>query len=165
MTSEEIKDSVSMRDVLRRCGLPEPNRAGFIRCPFHQGDRSPSAKIYPKDYHCFGCGANGDVFTFLMEYEGIPFKEAFRELGGTYPEQEEEVPFRSRRRAYQRRKRREMAEKQAQTEQEEKEALRRETRLLRLMVRLYEPLSDEWCDCYNRLQLAEYRLEYLNEKR
>ena len=165
MTSEEIKDSVSMVDVLHRCGLPEPNRAGFIRCPFHQGDRSPSMKIYPKDYHCFGCGANGDIFSFLMAYEGVSFKEAFQELGGTYPEQEETLSFRRRRIAYQRKKRREMAERERQGEEAEKEALRRETRLLGLMVRLYEPLSDEWCDCYNRLQLAEYRLEYLNEKR
>ena len=58
-----------------------------------------------------------------------------------------------------------MAERAAERERTEKETLRRETQLLGLMVRLYEPLSDEWCDCYNRLQLAEYRLEYLNEKR
>lgn len=64
MTSEEIKESVFMRDVLQRCGLPVPNRAGFIQCPFHKGDRTPSMKIYQKDYHCFACGANGDVFTF-----------------------------------------------------------------------------------------------------
>lgn len=85
MTSEEIKESVFMRDVLQRCGLPVPNRAGFIQCPFHKGDRTPSMKIYQKDYHCFACGANGDVFTFLQEYEGISFREAFLELGGEYP--------------------------------------------------------------------------------
>lgn len=66
MTSEEIKESVSIREVLQRCGLPAPNRAGFIQCPFHKGDRTPSMKIYQKDYHCFACGANGDVFTFLL---------------------------------------------------------------------------------------------------
>lgn len=165
MTSEEIKDSVSMRDVLRHCGLPEPDRAGFIRCPFHQGDRSPSLKIYPKDYHCFGCGANGDIFTFLQQYEGISFKEAFCELGGTYPEKDKEPAFRRRRLAYQRQKRRDTAQKAARMEQAEKNALRQETRLLKLLVRLYEPLSEDWCVCYNRLQLAEYRLEYLNEKR
>ena len=107
MTSEEIKESVFMRDVLQRCGLPVPNRAGFIQCPFHKGDRTPSMKIYQKDYHCFACGANGDVFTFLQEYEGISFREAFLELGGEYPNRENECWFTRQRRRYELQKRRE----------------------------------------------------------
>ena len=39
MTSEEIKQTYSMRDILNKCGLPQPNRSGFIQCPFHKGDR------------------------------------------------------------------------------------------------------------------------------
>ncbi len=57
MTKEEIKENTAMRDVLRRYGLPEPNRSGFIACPFHKGDREPSMKIYEKDYHCYACNA------------------------------------------------------------------------------------------------------------
>ena len=49
MTSEEIKATYSMRDILTKCGLPEPNRAGFCHCPFHKGDRDPSMKVYDKD--------------------------------------------------------------------------------------------------------------------
>ena len=165
MTSEEIKDSTTMRDILLRYGLPTPNRAGFIPCPFHHGDREPSMKIYQKDYNCFACGANGDIFSFVQEYEGVSFKEAFLELGGTYPEQEEENKFSQKRRRYERMKRREMAQKQAESIKTEKCALREEVRLLRLLLRLFEPLSDDWCECYNRYQLADYRLEYLNEKR
>lgn len=165
MTSEEIKDSVSMRDVLQRYGLPAPNRAGFIACPFHRGDREPSMKIYPKDYNCFACGANGDIFSFVQEYEGISFREAFLELGGTYPDREQESDFARKRRKYERIKRRETARNRSLRVQAEKLALIRETRLLWLFLKLYEPLSDDWCECYNRLQLAEYRLQYLNEKR
>ena len=55
MTKEEIKSAYSMRDILARYGI-QPNRAGFIQCPFHKGDREPSMKIYEKDFHCFGCG-------------------------------------------------------------------------------------------------------------
>ena len=65
MTSEEIKQTYSMRDILNKCGLPQPNRSGFIQCPFHKGDREASMKIYDKDFNCFGCGANGDIFTFV----------------------------------------------------------------------------------------------------
>ena len=42
MTSDEIRQEYSMRDILARCGLPQPNRAGFIQCPFHKGDREAS---------------------------------------------------------------------------------------------------------------------------
>lgn len=84
MTSEEIKQTYSMRDILNKCGLPQPNRSGFIQCPFHKGDREASMKIYDKDFNCFGCGANGDIFTFAEMFYGISFKEAFRMLGGGY---------------------------------------------------------------------------------
>ena len=77
MTREEIKQAYSMKDILVKCGLPEPNRAGFIKCPFHKGDHEASMKIYDKDFHCFGCGANGDIFTFTEKFYGISFKDVF----------------------------------------------------------------------------------------
>lgn len=48
MTRDEIKQTFNMRDILAKCGLPEPNRAGFIKCPFHKGDHDASLKIYDK---------------------------------------------------------------------------------------------------------------------
>jgi len=50
-------------------------------CPFHP-DRTPSLSISQKKqvYHCFGCGASGNVFTFLMEYEKVSFYEAVKKL-------------------------------------------------------------------------------------
>ena len=165
MTREEVKESVSMQEILQHCGMPAPNRAGFIPCPFHKGDRTPSMKIYPKDYHCFACGANGDIFTFLEQYEGISFREAFLELGGEYPDAKKESWFARRRRQYERQKRQETAAGRARAEEAEKEILRRTIRLLWTCVRLFEPLSDAWCDSYNQLQFAAYKLEYLNRKR
>ena len=83
MTSEEIKASISMTELISRYGL-RPDRAGFIRCPFHKGDREPSMKIYKDSYYCFGCGASGDIFAFVMQMDGKGFKDAFRQLGGEY---------------------------------------------------------------------------------
>ena len=65
MTSEELKEEYSMRDVAERYGF-QPNRAGFINCPFHKGDRDASMKIYKDSYHCFGCGKSGDIFSFII---------------------------------------------------------------------------------------------------
>ena len=53
----------------------------FGLCPFHNG-KSPSFSVSPgkQMYYCFGCGAGGNVITFLMEYENQTFPEAVRTL-------------------------------------------------------------------------------------
>ena len=50
-------------------------------CPFH-GEKSPSFTVSPAKqlFHCFGCGAGGNLFTFLMKMEGLTFPEAVRSL-------------------------------------------------------------------------------------
>jgi DNA primase len=82
MTTEEIKDHTSMIDVLNRYGI-QPNKAGFIRCPFH-AEHTASCKIYPDSFYCFGCHASGDIFTFIQKMENCGFKRAYEILGGTY---------------------------------------------------------------------------------
>ena len=49
MTKDEIKEQYSMRDIVEQYDF-HPNRAGFISCPFHSGDRTPSMKIYKKTF-------------------------------------------------------------------------------------------------------------------
>jgi len=54
-------------------------------CPFHD-EKSPSFNVRPAQgfYHCFGCGASGDVFTFLREIEGLSFVESVERLATKY---------------------------------------------------------------------------------
>ena len=77
----DFADLVGQRTELRRAGV---NRLVGL-CPFHD-ERSPSFGIDPveKLYHCFGCGAGGDVFTFVMETESIGFGEALELLADRY---------------------------------------------------------------------------------
>ena len=147
MTVEEIKDTYSMRDIVERYGF-QPDRKGFIPCPFHPRDRQASMKVYGRDYHCHACGANGDIFSFVEQMENIPFKEAFQILGGTY----EKPTFSSRLNIYKSQKRREMLKK-------ERERVGRKRQLNCMLIGIYraymdrsEPFSDIWCDCYNALQ-------------
>ena len=52
-------------------------------CPFHQ-EKTPSFTVNDEKgfYHCFGCGAHGDVIRFLTEARGLPFMDAVKELAG-----------------------------------------------------------------------------------
>src|SRR3954452_3986620 len=54
-------------------------------CPFHE-ERTPSFGIDPveKLYHCFCCGKGGDVFSFVMETEGLDFQAALQALADRY---------------------------------------------------------------------------------
>jgi putative DNA primase/helicase len=49
-------------------------------CPFHN-EKTPSFNVYSDHYHCFGCGAHGDVFTWLTRTRRMSFPEAVRYLG------------------------------------------------------------------------------------
>ncbi|MGI8729624.1 MAG: DNA primase, partial [Solirubrobacteraceae bacterium] len=77
----DMVDLVSSRTELRRAGT---NRLTG-RCPFHE-ERTPSFGINPveKVYHCFGCQAGGDAFTFVMETEGVDFTGSLELLADRY---------------------------------------------------------------------------------
>lgn len=160
MTAEEIKERYTMRDVVARYGL-EVNRAGFIRCPFHQGDRTPSLKIYEKSYHCFGCGATGDIFTFVEKMEQTDFKTAFQILGGTY---QNASSFSAKLSIYKSQKAKEEREKKKEELRKKKELNSMLIDIYRRYLPTYEPLSDSWCETYNVLQYQEYLRDYLEEE-
>ena len=74
----EHRDRLTMPGVARFYGV-EINRASFANCPFHP-DNEPSLKIYDDHYHCFGCGAHGDVTNFVARLFGLSQYEAAKKL-------------------------------------------------------------------------------------
>lgn len=161
MTADEIKSTYSMREIVERYGF-HPNRAGFISYPFHQGDKTPSLKIYEKDYHCHACGANGDIFTFVQEVEGISFKEAFRSLGGTY---QPCCRITSQRRRNQiKREREEQYEAERKRTAWKRRRLGEVCRLLRMLDKLIpgmEPYSEAWKAAVSLREKNRYYYEIL----
>src|SRR6266566_1805055 len=85
---EGLLDEISRRtDIVqlvgRRIKLERKGRVFWGLCPFHK-EKSPSFKVENerRTYHCFGCGAGGDVFKWLTETEGLSFPEAVQKLAG-----------------------------------------------------------------------------------
>ncbi len=81
-----IKEQADIVQVIGEC--VELKRAGvrFLgRCPFHN-EKTPSFSVHPghQFFHCFGCGASGDVFEFQMKYHNLDFPTAMKELARRY---------------------------------------------------------------------------------
>lgn len=78
----EIRNSVNIVDIISEyVPLIQKGKNYFGICPFHD-DHNPSMSVSPEKqiYTCFVCGATGNVFTFLMEYEHISFLEAVKHI-------------------------------------------------------------------------------------
>lgn len=79
---EEVRSKNDIVDVISSyVKLQKKGSSYFGLCPFHN-EKSPSFSVSrdKQMYYCFGCGAGGNVFTFLMEYENYTFQEALKYL-------------------------------------------------------------------------------------
>jgi hypothetical protein len=75
---DDLKAAILLADVVgRRVQLTRRRQSHLGRCPFHQ-ERTPSFQVYRDHFHCFGCGAHGHVFAFVMQTEGVGFREAVK---------------------------------------------------------------------------------------
>ncbi|HIN26100.1 MAG TPA: DNA primase [Candidatus Marinimicrobia bacterium] len=85
-TIERIRNTADIYDVVAQyVDLIKKGRNYFGLCPFHS-EKTPSFSVAPDKqiYHCFGCGAGGNVFSFIVEHEKVTFVEAVQQLGEKY---------------------------------------------------------------------------------
>lgn len=103
---QELRDNNEIVSVIEN--YVELKRSGSTyscRCPFHS-ERTPSFHVYPntQSYYCFGCGAGGDVITFIRTIENLDYIEAVRFLaqraGMAMPEDKNDDSARKRQRLY-----------------------------------------------------------------
>ena len=89
MNTENIKQSHNIVDYINQYVPLKPSGSGEFKalCPFHS-EKTPSFTVSEKKqfYHCFGCGANGDVIKFVETYQGVEFIDACKILGGEVDE-------------------------------------------------------------------------------
>src|SRR3989338_488616 len=81
-TVSQIKERLSIVEVISSyITVHEAGKNYKARCPFHN-EKTPSFFVSPArgSYYCFGCGAKGDIFTFVQDFEGLDFKGALKVL-------------------------------------------------------------------------------------
>lgn len=81
---EEVRAAADIVDVISEfVPLKKAGREYRAKCPFHD-ERTPSFYVVPAKgfYNCFGCGKSGDVFSFVMERQGLDFVEAVKHVAG-----------------------------------------------------------------------------------
>jgi len=79
---EEIHNKIDIVEFIGRYVKLKKQGSNYVGlCPFHQ-EKTPSFTVSPSKqlYHCFGCGASGDIVTFLMRIENLTFKDAINQL-------------------------------------------------------------------------------------
>jgi len=83
---DEARDKLDIQEVLSKYLDLSPSGVNLkARCPFHN-DRTPSLIVSPQKqiWHCFGCGAGGNAFSFVSQIENITSYEALQKLAGEY---------------------------------------------------------------------------------
>ena len=155
---EAVKQSVTTRQAAELYGI-NVNRAGKANCPFHN-DRTPSMKV-DKRFHCFGCGADGDVIDFTAQLYGLDAKSAAEKLAADF-----QIP-------YTHHKRKETVKKAIREKSEEKMYRELEARcfrvlsdyfhLLRHWERAYAPKPEDetWHPLFVEAQQKKDHIEYL----
>ncbi len=81
-----VKERADIVQIIGECVELKRSGVRFLgRCPFH-GEKTPSFSVHAGQqfYHCFGCGASGDVFSFMMKYHNLDFPSALKELAKRY---------------------------------------------------------------------------------
>ena len=144
MTVEEIKQSTSMNDVLSRYGLGQPNRKGFMLCPFHK-EKNSSFKL--KSNHLFVMVAeNVEIYLNLFNLmENCSFKDAYLSLGGEYEQKQDTFAYQQKRKELELKWKMEKAEKEFRKELEE--FIPKEMMFYRKECKKYSVFSDTWCFC------------------
>ena len=79
---QQLLSRVDIVEVIERhLPLRKAGQNYVARCPFHN-EKTPSFSVSPSKqfYHCFGCGAHGNAIGFLMEYSGVGYVDAVKDL-------------------------------------------------------------------------------------
>lgn len=79
---DRLRRNISITDLLMSMGYDVPLRGKNMRCPIHKGNNRQAFVFWPDNFHCFACGAHGDVFTLAQALLGCNFRHALDYVAG-----------------------------------------------------------------------------------
>lgn len=168
---------LTMEDVMEEAGIAVSNHEAI--CPFHAEDTA-SFHAYSDNGHCFGCGWNGDLIKFEMEFYNLPFNEAVERLDNVFSlglplkrkmTVQEQMRIEKQRTLF---RKRQIARKAAEEQREKHladycEAIRDANKYAPISLDL--PWVDKWCEAMKRKDYLAYLIDcdtaeiYRSEKR
>ena len=159
---QNVKYGVNCREAVERYGV-SVNRRSMAHCPFHS-DRHPSLYVVDDHYHCFACGAHGDVIDFAANFFDLPLYEAAQRLASDFGIDTDRPPTKEVLE-----KRRQQAEAQQLMENERLcfSVLSDYARMLRIWKVRYapqlpdEPVHARFVEACRSLDETEYELDIL----
>ncbi len=158
---ERVKSQISMRDIANYYGM-RVNRKGFALCPFHN-DKHPSMQIFSgytkKDgFYCRSCGTGGTIFSFVMQYENLEFKDSVRKIATIFgipiKDKEEITPEDTRKMSFQRMQAM-LNEEESKVEQYELICLAESIHLFEDVMHLAKPFSRLFCEVAHQLPILQ----------
>lgn len=163
MTKQEIQDrkvyilrNTNAKDILFRYGVTVKNN----RCKgFCHNGKDYNVKVFHNGTQCFVCGKSMDVFRIVQHFENCDYWTSFQILGGT-DEIDEKAKEKMRLNKIEN-------DKIIAAEKKRKEKIKfivEKINLYQKLEKQYDPLSDEWCFCKNRLFYWLYLFEHFTEK-
>ena len=155
---ELVKYQVSMINIANYYGI-KINRNGYISCPFHN-ENTASMKVYPgiKGYYCFGCGAGGNIFNFVMNYDGRSFEEAVRMVANAFNipiSDGENLSMDAKKRAVSQRIRALIKSEESKMESHQLSALSDTINLFEFVMRTVNPYGTIFCNIGNLLPILK----------
>lgn len=161
---QKIKDNIPIRQCMERYGVKFNNRDKCC-CPFHK-EKTPSLSLKADKFKCFGCGAGGDIFDFVMMYFHIGLHDAMKKLDDDFGLgllDAELTPHKKRiiREEMRRRKSAQLIEK-SERERKEKEYFNKcdQYREATNCMKEHEPIGQEpsweWIQAFNTVQYLDY---------
>lgn len=168
--TERIKNTVPLINACNAYGIAV-NHAGFTKCVVHH-EKTASMKLYDNKWHCFGCGAHGDIIDLVKALFSLDYMGAVRKLNDDFAlnlplerqstKQEREM---SAKQAWKARKEREASESEKHRLEDEYFAAMDEVIMYEKYLRLYKPteivseLHPLFVQALHGIEYAKHRLE------
>lgn len=162
MTKHEIQEkklyliqTINAKDILSRYGVKVSHNRSKGFC---HGGKDENVKVFPDGTQCFVCHKRMDIFDIVRHFERCDFWTAFQILGGT-----NEMDEKTKQIMEQTRIRNQQIIDLERKKKEKIKIICKKINIYNKLLKEHEPLSEEWCFCYNRWWYWMYLFECYTE--